>query len=76
MEIDADENPKLRSEKKRMKKRRKVLYTYIVWSQGEIENNFNAIRITTTSPKQNTHNNTPRIIGHGVIRTHYDDYYY
>ena len=48
MEIDADENPKLRSEKKKtVLKERKNEEKYIVWSQGEIENSFNAIRITT-----------------------------
>ena len=52
MEIDADENPKLRSEKKKKtvlkeRKNEEKYSTYIVWSQGEIENNFNAIRITT-----------------------------
>ena len=51
MEIDADENPKLRSEKKKTvlkeRKNEEKYSTYIVWSQGEIENSFNAIRITT-----------------------------
>ena len=35
MEIDADENPKLRSEKKRMKKRRKVVYIYSMVSRRD-----------------------------------------